>query len=81
MSVVGSEPSQVPEAWGVVVVWWPESALDCALFHFRQQMTFEDLLPQSTPPLALDLLKRLLVFNPEKRLSAEQALDHPYVQR
>lgn len=44
-------------------------------------MTFEDLLPASTPPEALDLLKRLLVFNPEKRLTAEEALEHPYVHR
>ncbi|XP_030897287.1 mitogen-activated protein kinase 15 isoform X3 [Leptonychotes weddellii] len=34
-----------------------------------------------TPPEALDLLRRLLVFAPEKRLSAAQALQLPYVQR
>lgn len=28
---------------------------------------------------ALDLLRRLLVFNPARRLSAEEALAHPYV--
>lgn len=38
-------------------------------------------MPASTPAQALDLLKRLLVFNPEKRLTAEEALEHPYVQR
>ncbi|XP_066482582.1 mitogen-activated protein kinase 15 isoform X2 [Tiliqua scincoides] len=47
----------------------------------QQQVTLEDLLPVSTPPEALDLLKRLLVFNPEKRLTAEEALEHPYVRR
>jgi mitogen-activated protein kinase 1/3/mitogen-activated protein kinase 6 len=30
-------------------------------------------------PLAVDLLKKLLVFNPGKRFSAEQALAHPYM--
>ncbi|NXX42191.1 MK15 kinase, partial [Tricholaema leucomelas] len=47
----------------------------------RQRVTFEELLPSSTPSPALDLLKKLLVFNPEKRLTAEQALQHPYVRR
>uniref|UniRef100_A0A8D2Q5M4 Mitogen-activated protein kinase 15 n=1 Tax=Varanus komodoensis TaxID=61221 RepID=A0A8D2Q5M4_VARKO len=53
----------------------------CLLSGHRQQATFEDLLPTSTPPQALDLLKRLLVFSPEKRLTVEEALEHPYVQR
>lgn len=30
-------------------------------------------------PMALDLLKKMLVFNPDKRLTAEQALEHPYL--
>ncbi|KAM6142110.1 mitogen-activated protein kinase 15 [Phoenicopterus ruber ruber] len=47
----------------------------------RQRVTFEEILPSSTPLPALDLLKKLLVFNPEKRLTAEEALQHPYVKR
>ncbi|NXX75762.1 MK15 kinase, partial [Urocolius indicus] len=47
----------------------------------RQRVTFEEIFPPSTPLLALDLLKKLLVFNPDKRLTAEQALQHPYVKR
>ena len=30
-------------------------------------------------PNAIDLLKKLLVFNPEKRITVEQALAHPYL--
>ena len=30
-------------------------------------------------PLAIDLLEKLLVLDPEFRLSAEEALAHPYV--
>lgn len=44
-------------------------------------MPLEDLLQPSVPPDALDLLRGLLVFNPDKRLTAEQALQHPYVAR
>ncbi|KAM6318968.1 mitogen-activated protein kinase 15 [Aegotheles albertisi] len=46
-----------------------------------QRVTFEEILPPSTPLPALDLLKKLLVFNPAKRLTAEEALQHPYVRR
>ncbi|CAK6439009.1 unnamed protein product [Pipistrellus nathusii] len=45
----------------------------------RQEL--DTLLPPDTPPEALDLLRRLLVFAPDQRLSAAQALQHPYVQR
>uniref|UniRef100_A0A7N6FI28 Mitogen-activated protein kinase 15 n=1 Tax=Anabas testudineus TaxID=64144 RepID=A0A7N6FI28_ANATE len=47
----------------------------------KPQVPLEDILQPSVPPDALDLLKGLLVFNPDKRLSAEQALQHPYVAR
>ncbi|XP_034455125.1 mitogen-activated protein kinase 15 isoform X1 [Hippoglossus hippoglossus] len=47
----------------------------------KPQVPVEDLLQPSAPPDALDLLRGLLVFNPDKRLTAEQALQHPYVAR
>ncbi|EFJ48014.1 mitogen-activated protein kinase 5 [Volvox carteri f. nagariensis] len=37
-----------------------------------------DIFPNASPEAA-DLLRKLLVFNPHKRLTAEQALRHPYV--
>ncbi|KAM6170790.1 mitogen-activated protein kinase 15 [Erethizon dorsatum] len=45
------------------------------------RQTLDTLLPPETPQEALDLLRQLLVFAPDKRLSAAQALKHPYVQR
>jgi mitogen-activated protein kinase 15 len=37
-----------------------------------------DMFPTASDD-ALDLLKSLMHFNPNKRLTAEQALKHPYV--
>ncbi|XP_069478073.1 mitogen-activated protein kinase 15 isoform X2 [Ambystoma mexicanum] len=47
----------------------------------RQKLPFEEVFPSTTPPEAVDLVKKLLAFNPDKRLTAEEALRHPYVQR
>ncbi|XP_056410480.1 mitogen-activated protein kinase 15-like [Hyla sarda] len=47
----------------------------------RQRIPLLELLPPSCPPEAIDLLSKLLVFNPDKRLTAEEALEHPYVRR
>ncbi|KAF6100125.1 mitogen-activated protein kinase 15 [Phyllostomus discolor] len=47
----------------------------------RPRQALEALLPADTPPEALDLLRRLLAFAPDKRLTAAQALQHPYVRR
>ncbi|NWV81976.1 MK15 kinase, partial [Dasyornis broadbenti] len=47
----------------------------------RERVAFEEIFPSTTPLPALDLLKKLLVFNPDKRLTAEEALQHPYVSR
>ena len=40
----------------------------------------KDMFPTASDE-ALDLLKNLLVFNPNKRLTVEQALKHPYVSQ
>eukprot|EP00760_Papus_ankaliazontas_P035062 PhM_4_TR7601/c0_g1_i2/m.59891/K19603/MAPK15; mitogen-activated protein kinase 15 len=40
--------------------------------------TFEEMFPRASPD-AIDLMRRLLQFNPKKRLSAQEALTHPYV--
>uniref|UniRef100_A0A8C1GQF5 Mitogen-activated protein kinase 15 n=1 Tax=Cyprinus carpio TaxID=7962 RepID=A0A8C1GQF5_CYPCA len=47
----------------------------------RPQVPIDEILPASVPPDALDLVQRLLAFNPDKRLSAEEALQHPYVSK
>ncbi len=41
-------------------------------------MSFSTLFPRANP-LALDLLAQLLNFDPAKRITCEQALNHPYL--
>jgi len=47
----------------------------------KQRVTLEQILPKDSPKDGIDLIKQLLVFNPEKRPSAESCLSHPYVAR
>lgn len=42
-------------------------------------LPLESIFP-TVPPVALDLMRRMLAFNPQKRLSIEQALAHPYFE-
>eukprot|EP00455_Lapot_gusevi_P000142 TRINITY_DN1005_c0_g1_i3.p1 TRINITY_DN1005_c0_g1~~TRINITY_DN1005_c0_g1_i3.p1 ORF type:complete len:288 (-),score=43.21 TRINITY_DN1005_c0_g1_i3:130-993(-) len=44
----------------------------------RPKVPFERLFPHATPQ-ATDFLEKLLHFAPEKRMSVEQALNHPYL--
>ena len=37
-----------------------------------------DMFPDATPE-ALDCLKQLLQFNPNKRITADKSLEHPFV--
>jgi serine/threonine protein kinase len=34
---------------------------------------------KACPPLAIDLLKRMLTFDPTKRITVEEALEHEYL--
>jgi serine/threonine protein kinase len=36
-------------------------------------------LAPSANPMALDLLSRMLVFNPDKRISVDEAIEHPFL--
>jgi len=42
------------------------------------QQSLAEMFPRA-PVLAMDLMRRLLQFNPDKRLSAVEALRHPYL--
>lgn len=46
---------------------------------FMPKKPFQSLFPNANPD-ALDLLDRMLAFDPSSRISVEQALEHPYLQ-
>lgn len=45
---------------------------------FSPGTSFSELYPQAQP-LAIDLLQKMLVFDPSKRISVNDALHHPYM--
>eukprot|EP01024_Parvocaulis_polyphysoides_P050748 TRINITY_DN4953_c0_g2_i1.p1 TRINITY_DN4953_c0_g2~~TRINITY_DN4953_c0_g2_i1.p1 ORF type:complete len:417 (+),score=50.63 TRINITY_DN4953_c0_g2_i1:129-1379(+) len=44
-----------------------------------ERVNFDALFPESSP-LALNLLDRMLIFNPAKRITLEEALQHEWIQ-
>jgi len=44
----------------------------------KPRVSFEQVLPQAMPE-AIDLLRKMLVFDPNRRITVEEALEHPYL--
>ena len=45
---------------------------------YSKPMDFKRLYPEANP-LACDLIEKILIFNPEKRINVEECLKHPYL--
>eukprot|EP01138_Halocafeteria_seosinensis_P001741 gb/GECG01001784.1/.p1 GENE.gb/GECG01001784.1/~~gb/GECG01001784.1/.p1 ORF type:complete len:537 (+),score=84.51 gb/GECG01001784.1/:1-1611(+) len=45
---------------------------------YRRGVPFKRLFPRANPE-ALDLLSKMLTFDPQKRISVQEALEHPYL--
>eukprot|EP00271_Cylindrocystis_brebissonii_P005757 TRINITY_DN17_c1_g1_i1.p1 TRINITY_DN17_c1_g1~~TRINITY_DN17_c1_g1_i1.p1 ORF type:complete len:400 (+),score=50.38 TRINITY_DN17_c1_g1_i1:528-1727(+) len=45
---------------------------------FMNRKSLSSMFPTVTPP-AIDLMERMLVFNPHQRITVEGALEHPYL--
>ena len=46
----------------------------------RKGQDFNELFRGAPNPDAIDLVKRMLTFDPEKRITIEEALAHPYMK-
>jgi len=46
---------------------------------FKRKIQFREMFPKANP-LALDLMDKLLAFNPTRRITVEDALAHPYLE-
>lgn len=44
----------------------------------KEPKDFNDLFPNASP-LAIDLLSKMIIFDPSKRITVEKALEHPYL--
>ena len=45
---------------------------------FKRRASFRELYPEANS-VGLDLLERMLTFDPSKRITVEQALEHSYL--
>jgi len=61
------------------VVKSPQSRDYFADLPIKPKIPFTQVFPHA-PPLACDLLEKLLAFHPENRYTVEQALRHPYLE-
>lgn len=43
-----------------------------------QRVNFRNMYPDATPK-SIDLMERMLQFDPRKRITVEEALQHPYL--
>ena len=61
----------------LVLISRPQPEIQIRPFPRMPKVPFQQLYPKAHP-LAIDLLEMLLKFDPTQRISADEALRHPY---
>lgn len=77
-----SEHSQIVRIFSIIGTppeadWPPSSCLSYKSFEGYTEANFNDLFPTLCSD-AIDLMRKMLIFNPENRISAKVALQHNY---
>jgi serine/threonine protein kinase len=58
----------------------PKALYYVSSFPHKDPVDLQPLSPASEP-IALDLLRRLLTFNPNNRITLDEVIQHPYIER
>lgn len=70
--------------WDIKEKWYNSFVLQARSYlqslPFKPKVPWVKLFPNADPK-ALDLLDKMLTFNPHKRIGVEQALAHPYLEQ
>lgn len=73
VSVLGS-----PHEYDLEFIDTPRERMFIESFPYTRGVHFSNLFPEADP-LAIDLLQKMLVFDPTKRITVSKALQHPYM--
>jgi len=74
-SVIGAPSQEDMDAFGLKATEYIKTLLG----SIKHSKPIQKLFP-AADPVALDLLDKMLQFNPNKRLTAQQALQHPFLK-
>lgn len=61
-------------------LWFLQARSYLQSLPFKPKIAFSKLYPTADPK-ALDLLDKMLTFNPHNRITVEEALAHPYLEQ
>ncbi len=64
----------------LILSFLPQARRYLQSLPYRPSVPWSKLYPKAGPG-ALDLLGKMLTFNPHKRITVEQALAHPYLEQ
>jgi len=67
-----------PNSEDIEAIKSPFAATMLENLPFTKPKSLQEMYPHASEE-ALDLLRQLLAFNPDKRITADEALEHPYV--